>query len=770
MVDERLPILGRGETLSEGIPTPSGGGPKRPLRTFDEARGRLLPQFRQLISTVHELDARLRLDSVFFVVALDSEYLAKSYFPKSFELQSLWRFVGSRPWYQETRDDTTLPERRLSRLLYYYAHPQLIERTFERLHGITNLGKLEIEDMGKVDSVYLQGPDDRLIGLYGQYDSKAVELILHPLPVAERRRCIDKVRVLFEGDQSTRILESWMRGSANEPTFLPAIITQRQLTALGEFNPLRAVRPIPGVSFPRVRKEVQAEAGDAPQRSVMRSAEEAEIGVFDGGADLSLSHLAPWVSAEDLTTEPEDPDALEHGTGVCGAVLYGAIAPGQALHAPAMRVRSFRVFPVPQEHGIDLDLYKILDWIESTVGDPNNRHIDVYVLSFGPDMPVDDMEVDLFTVTLDRLAYEYDVLFVVAAGNTGDQLPPGNRIQPPSDAVNGLGVGAFTHTAEGEIVPAAYSCVGPGRPGCSVKPDVAAFGGSPGDWFHILLAGAEGQVTGEAGTSYAAPLVGRLAGQLLYRVQDHDLISPQTAKALIVHNARRLDGWASSHGWGAVDDEPLGVATCAPHEVTVLFNGVIDFTRWVRLWLPFPGSLDHRGTIAFEWTIAYACDVCAATPDDYTLAGKDIIFRPNAEEFRFTKMVDEKRKTKIVDVSATPDLSSDLLADGWSRSSMPLSRTYRKEELLREDGKWDTVARGSDRITTRKRIFKPALDFHAIARADWETAGPGSLSYAAVVTVRAEDTSVPLYAAIRAAVPQLVPVRLRARARRRVKT
>ena len=98
-------------------------------------------------------------------------------------------------------------------------------------------------------------------------------------------------------------------------------------------------------------------------------------------------------------------------------------------------------------------------------------------------------------------------------------------------------------------------CVGPGRAGCAVKPDVAVFGGSDGDWFHILLARGEGQLVCEKGTSYAAPLVARLAGQVLYRVHDHELISPQMAKALAIHNALRPEGWWTSHGWGAIEDD-----------------------------------------------------------------------------------------------------------------------------------------------------------------------------------------------------------------------
>ena len=74
-------------------------------------------------------------------------------------------------------------------------------------------------------------------------------------------------------------------------------------------------------------------------------------------------------------------------------------------------------------------------------------------------------------------------------------------------------------------------------------------------------------------------------------------------------------------------------------------------------------------------------------------------------------------RTKTVDISVDPAQCQQLEADGWRRASIPSSRTYTREQDLREDGKWDTVARGSDRIGCGIQIFRPALDFHAIARA-----------------------------------------------------
>ena len=89
---------------------------------------------------------------------------------------------------------------------------------------------------------------------------------------------------------------------------------------------------------------------------------------------------------------------------------------------------------------LDYDLYEIIDIIEKVV--PKNKDIKIYNISFGPPGPILDDSISRFTYALDKLAYEEDVLFVVAVGNDGENIL--NRIQAPADLVNGLGIGAYT--------------------------------------------------------------------------------------------------------------------------------------------------------------------------------------------------------------------------------------------------------------------------------------------------------------------------------------
>lgn len=764
MAEERYPILGKGEILVQRIEPSKHKNLKGELRSFHTARERLLPQFEALLNNIQAVDRSMRLERVFFQVAVDSTYLAKSYFPESLVKNSGWDMVGSRPWKQQGRDGIALETPELARRLFFCADPLRIEATFSRLENPSRLIDKEKGDFIKIDHLGLQAASDRLIGFQPKFTRGAVELVFHPMEEHEWKECKRKLSRLFPQSADLSFLWTWQRGSETQLKFLPARLSRQQVENIGGFNPLRAVRPMPSISFPRINKAKTSQILRPPVSPILRAIY-PEIAIVDGGVDPQIPHLKGWVSNIDVTPEPVAREFLEHGTAVCGAALYGSYDAAKEPEEPKLKVRSFRVFPVPKEFGIDLDLYRVLDWLEEIVTDPQNSRIHVYVLSFGPNMPVEDDEVNRFTSVLDALAYQHDVLFVIAAGNEGSLNDPFNRIQPPADVVNGIGVGAYSYTSARRVYPAPYCCIGPGRPGSMVKPDVSAFGGSDDCPFHVLLAGTDGEIAEEQGTSFAAPVVASIAGNLLHRASAPEIITPQITKAILIHHAKpfpKLD--RAKYGWGALCQSPEELMQCTANEVKVLYNGVVDLTRWVRLQLPFPEDLDYSGKVQFEWTLVYACEVRAATPDDYTLAGTEIIFRPNETRFNFNK--DGKNVT--VDKLADPDRATQLMSDGWRKSLHPASTSYKKEQEHREQGKWDTVLRGKKKVD-RDNVRSPVLDVHAIGRGDWDhRGGPGRINYAAVVSVRVSDPNIPLYTLVRVQLPQLVPVQLRARARQRI--
>src|SRR5690606_1099054 len=97
-------------------------------------------------------------------------------------------------------------------------------------------------------------------------------------------------------------------------------------------------------------------------------------------------------------------------------------------------------------------------------------------LSIGPVEIVGDDKVTAWTTMLDDHFQQGQMLGTIAVGNAGEDPPPFNRVQVPSDCVNALAIGAADSVAPG-WARAPYSCVGPGRAPGLVKPDVVQFGG-----------------------------------------------------------------------------------------------------------------------------------------------------------------------------------------------------------------------------------------------------------------------------------------------------
>jgi hypothetical protein len=79
------------------------------------------------------------------------------------------------------------------------------------------------------------------------------------------------------------------------------------------------IRPRPGFGL-RAAQSISAPAVDRPVSTA------TSVAVFDGGVDprAAASPLFPVTTAE-LTTQPEDPGDLAHGTAVTAAVLYGNV-------------------------------------------------------------------------------------------------------------------------------------------------------------------------------------------------------------------------------------------------------------------------------------------------------------------------------------------------------------------------------------------------------------------------------------------------------------
>ena len=776
MPTDYYPILGKAEALNREAPYGGSYNPVNEIRTLEEACDRLLPQLDSTIDECHSIDASKRLRSgTFFAVDLDFKYLAKSYFPHTFFENVGWELAGSIRITQNTRDGIQLDYPKQTRRLFFKATTENIVKTRSILQHRDFSNKTMQDGPKRIDRISIVPSTNKLLNI-DQVEDDLLEVIVHPLREEDWQEFLDKLYRIIARDNYPNKLFKWvMGGQVNMPRFVPVQAAKSLHRLLADLNPVRAIRPMPGVSYPRMSTGRQLAAAPPPTPDPMRSGPLPSVGVFDGGVDTTIPHLGRWVIPVDLTTTPPHPETLQHGTAVCGALLYG-MHPDKGCDEPSFTVKSFRVFPEPFDTGFPgLGLYKLVKLIEDAVRAPENANIKTYVLSFGPDKPIDDEEVDLFTATLDRLAFENDILFVVAVGNTGELSVPYNRIQPPADTVNGLGVGAYIYKND-QPIRAPYSSTGPGRSGNAVKPDIHMFGGGSGQPFCVFEAGGMGKCTESMGTSFSAPLACSFTGNLLYRVDDQSTITPQTAKALMIHRAFN-DGWDPQLGWGPLSCSVDELMLCTQSNVTLLYNGNLPLRRRTLLQVPFFQDIANSGKVRLSWTLVYATDVSPSMPDEYTLGGADVSFRPNCDVFSYTLTKGDKKIVKRVDRSKNPDEYNKLIRenklklDTLPKTSSPLHKTFfLSEEDRRDIGVWDTTKHFWTGWHFFKTLKNPVIDIHAQARSDWyyDKARPSHLTYACVVSIETDNKELNLYKMIRERVPSLVEVRLRTKARVRV--
>lgn len=749
--DDRVLLLG-GEAYIDS-PNPVRGAPsaKRYPWSYEEAREQLIEDIDVLSDRIGQIREDKRVDRVLVCFRLFPEFLAKSYdLALLLHCSQGLKSVGSRYWEYDHR--RKLPDYRprytLSRLFFVEADSDGLMSLRRVLRsGETTLSEEFKNEARRVCGIDLLQASEKTGGFPPDWAQGRIELVLHSLDDPEGVKSkLKSLGLDRNGDVHYAIYPTGL-------LFASLRITRERLESILDFNPLRACHPLPPPSLAPVRVfGTQTTRLAKPVGSVPKSS----IGMFDGGVDTSHPLLRPYVDNIDLVKTPVNDKLQEHGTAVAGALIYGSLDPGAAALVPSTKVRSFRVLPPPNPH--DEDLYDVIDLIEETI--PKHPDIRVWNLSFGPPGPILDDPISRFTYSLDFLVQKhgFTVLPINAAGNDGDKPHPLNRIQSPSDMVNGLGVGAFDIATDGVRRRASYSCVGPGREGCKVKPDVVAFGGCSLAPFQVLTRDPD-QVAQVAGTSFAAPLVSRLAQDLLNWCEGLD---PLMARALIIHTA--------VHPLSQVPDVQLGhgiirstkedVYRCSRDSVTVVSCIKLAPASFAQLPLFIPDLSDYRGNVDLTWTTVVGAPIDPSASDSYTSACVETTFYPNIRKFPFLLYAHRRVVgRRCLDVRYDSEQVKQLTDKGWHQASRPLARTgrrFRVEHERRDELKWDSVVRRTCRLRASS-LSEPVLVLHGIARNGFTK----EFRCVVVVTVRVAHYPDDLYAKVRERYSNLVPLRIR---------
>jgi hypothetical protein len=742
---------------------------------------------RTLRTSAAVISQERRARRLVFTMTLLPNYLANSYFPGELvnylDLAPLGSRRATAPRRTATRDQVDAPTKalilagdddalaELEDLLSSGGRSRRARATAERLRQFS---AVRVAD---ADEVY-QRPPLSDVASHAAMQARAsgkttatFEAVLHPDP--DRTAAGSLVAA---GDD---LLDKWLAFVSNLDgevdmsrkarvgglTFMPVRLPMAVTDEASGFNPLRALRPMPRVR-PVQLSALRSSRGRLPRPAMADFATVAAlppVAVFDAGVDDASPYFSQITTRKDLTSQPDDPAWLAHGSGVTGAVVYGRLHPTDAqLPPPRAVVTHYRVHP---GDGTDVELYDLLDQIITTV---SNDDVSIVNLSLGPNVCVSDAEPDRWTAELDRLAYDHDVLFVTAVGNNGADVAPRDRIQVPADMVNGLAVGAH---AQGNIgcKRASYSPIGPGRPGNIISPTGLAFGGEGDTPFHRLL--GDGMLSPDCGTSYASPLVAGSLAQLAADLGRH--ASPTTLRAFTIHFAVPPDGDPRrlEVGHGKLREHYRDVLKPDPASVTILYQAELRRDEVIGFDLPVPETL-ARGMVKLTWTVAFTSPVEPTEAVEYTQMGIEPVFRPHSRIYVFRHPSDPSRVANV-NLDADSTRASQLLAKGWQMSAHARARSGESslsELSRREDGKWETAWRTIDSLRAGS-LHRPRLDISYIAR------GGGALrrdvppvELVILVTIATRGAT-SLYADVRTAFPVLIPLpaaRLTARTRPRL--
>lgn len=713
MVDRRRFLIGYGERLTAPVLPPPRNLRLTPPYDLATARERLVPQLEVASMQADELPrSACPDDQVVAALTLHPAYMAKSYHPGRFLSEAGLRPIGSRPVsvvpHQVVKSKQVVPgdvERQTTQL-FVASTRQALRRWADRIGSGQDLGTGG-DELIRIESFLLPAPEDRLRGVDDVPEVAPLEVVLQGLGDAYSGTMLRQFDAYATSLGADAMLER--RFETGSLAFIPVRINRDRMTDLVRFTFVRVARQAPRMrdqmSDPLPSRLTRLRALTLPKEGPLDP--DLRVAVFDGGLPTP-NLLSPWVTVHaDPGLGDPVPRQVTHGSDVTSALLFGPIADHGQLERPLGYVDHYRVMDASSEFD-EFDLFDVIPRIDDVL---SQRHYDFVNLSLGPNLPIDDDEVHAWTAMIDSHLCDGTTLMTAAVGNNGHRdVESGNaRIQVPADSVNALSIGAADSTSDG-WKRAPYSALGPGRRPGVVKPDVVAFGGSDLEPFCTL--NDTTSVAQICGTSFAAPLALRTAMAL--RAMFGQRLDPLALKALLIHTAEANgDCPAQGHGWGRVPSAIGAIATCENGVARVVYQGKLRPSKYLRAQLPLPlGPLP--GNIAIAATLVFATEVDPADPSNYTRSGLEVVFRPNADDFK--------------EGATTPK----------SKSFFPTSFFQPESELRRTGAKWETVLSQTKRMHA-KGLVRPTFDIHYLAReAGHNASSAPDINYAMVISVSSD--------------------------------
>ncbi|EBG6450402.1 S8 family peptidase [Salmonella enterica] len=644
-------------------------------------------------------------DEIVTALTLHPSFLAKSYYPTSLLKDYSLKSLGSKEVF--VKPDVAInkeqEQRPVSTSVYYLAGKKT---SFERL--LSDIEKNTISeqasiDIGKIEDLSLFSSEQK-INKYIQEGVHTYEVVLH-LKESDTKKInafINYIDILNGSISKDKIRY------VGDLAFCFVKINNQNIPDLANFSFVRVVRLAPKINlYNSYSKNTELEHN--PEKNIKGQLKSnyknqatgsgsANVAIFDGGI-FHNELTSPFLRYFDLTESNDgDSEIFTHGELVTSAIMYGTIDELSSDNHETINVDHYKVYCEEDED--DIGLVDVLDRICSVLESKNYK---IANISLGPEVPAPDDEPNLWTSTLDKIAGDGSILLVVAAGNTGGILKSAPqdydlaRIQPPADMLNGLSIGA-ANSNNNTWQRANYSSIGPGRRPGYVKPDALFFGGDdePNGEKLRLLGLYDFEEKLKFGTSFAAPLVTRLAARLDNMTLGK--MNVATLRALLIHSAEStLD--KKGCGWGRINDKIENYIFCSENTVTVIYQGALTKSSGVRAAIPCPESLKISKTkIDLSATLCFYTEVDHKHPVSYSRAGIEVTFRPHSEKFKVNKE------------------TGKLALEANTRSLFNKENILGNEQKLRKDAhKWETCYKVSDTFQA-STVNDPALDIKYLTR------------------------------------------------------
>lgn len=727
-------LLGSGEKLTGRVEVPSGGGPKNMPYSFERAVERVTAKLATANTFFSSLEPDVTPDNeVVAAITLHPRYVSKSDYPRDLLAAQGLRTIGSRSKLvtPEAWGVRKHPEAAYSEELFVAGKRTDFDIWQNRMSQVTTATRWadelqQIEDLAAFDAT------DKLKGFDSDHSRVGLlEIVLHN---GGRQEIIEK----FLAYVAHLNLEAEVRyrRDIRGLTFMPIRTDYRGAEQLARFTFLRAVRPMPSIRplVPGAARSVIGSAPPLPKQDALDSTVTAVI--FDGGLDpTSAAALSRWVRyVEPIGIGNPVADLTAHGLGVTSSFLFGSLDPSIPISAPICNVDHVRV--LDENTGANGE-YMYLDALDRIVTHlRNNPHYEFANFSLGPYLSADDNDITEWTAALDEFLVSGRTLATVAVGNTGELDTLNNRIQPPSDGVNVLAVGACS--SQGTTwARAPYSSVGPGRSPGYVKPDGVSFGGVITEPF-VMLGPGLGLVQ-DAGTSFASPNTMRAAAAV--KAHSGPSLSPLAIRALLIQRADDAGLNRSEVGWGRFEPDLQNLVTCEDDESLTVYQGTLPVGMHLRANVPMPLQA-LTGKVLLTATLLIAPEVDPDHPGTYTRSGLEVAFRPHSGAFK-----------------TNPDGSRP--AHPKSRSFFSASNLYGQVEAQARAAhyKWEPCVKHSDSMLASS-LQNPCFDIYYHHRESGHAAVlPQPVPYALVIGLKAPKVTDLYNQTVRAFTNILVPLR-----------